>query len=41
MPKEAIRRGAVDEVLPLDRLAWGVLRRVQSLAAASASDRRP
>jgi two-component system chemotaxis response regulator CheB len=35
MPKEAIRRGVVDEVLPLDQLAWGVLRRVQGLMAGS------
>jgi two-component system chemotaxis response regulator CheB len=29
MPKEAVARGAADEILPLDRVAWSILRRAE------------
>ena len=37
MPKEAIDRGAVDVVLPLPRIAAGILQRVPSPTGASAA----
>jgi chemotaxis response regulator CheB len=38
MPKEAIERGAVDVVLPLPRIAPGILQRLPQLATARAAE---
>jgi two-component system chemotaxis response regulator CheB len=38
MPKEAIDRGAVDVVLPLPRIAAGILQRVPALAGTRAAE---
>jgi two-component system chemotaxis response regulator CheB len=39
MPKEAIDRGAVDVILPLRRIAWGILARVPGAAAQAGTAR--
>ena len=39
MPKEAIDRGAVDTILPLPRIAAGILQRAPALAAPRTADR--
>jgi two-component system chemotaxis response regulator CheB len=41
MPKEAIERGAADEVVPLDEMAAALLRRVGGLGARSGRSLRP
>jgi chemotaxis response regulator CheB len=39
MPKEAIDRGAVDVILPLRRIAWGILARVPGASAQAGTGR--
>ena len=40
MPKEAIERGAVDVVLPLSRIAAGILQRVPAATQGRAAKGR-